>query len=92
MSGTDPELQGQVALVTGGGRGIGRNIALELAAAGARVAVAARSADEIGQTAEEIGGLAIECDVSDRAAVERMVEQVESTHGRLLSRQSAGRS
>ncbi|MGH3034938.1 MAG: SDR family NAD(P)-dependent oxidoreductase, partial [Gaiellaceae bacterium] len=59
------------------------NIALELAAAGARVAVAARSADEIGQTAEEIGGLAIECDVSDRESVERMVEQVESAYGRL---------
>jgi NAD(P)-dependent dehydrogenase (short-subunit alcohol dehydrogenase family) len=77
------ELEGQVALVTGGGRGIGRNVALELAAAGARVAVAARSVDEITQTAEEIGGLAIECDVSDRGAVERMVEQVESEYGRL---------
>jgi NAD(P)-dependent dehydrogenase (short-subunit alcohol dehydrogenase family) len=77
------ELQDQVALVTGGGRGIGRNVALELAAAGAKVAVAARSADEIRQTAEEVGGLAIECDVSDREAVERMVAQVESTCGRL---------
>ena len=77
------ELQDQVALVTGGGRGIGRSIALELAAAGAKVAVAARSADEIRQTAEEVGGLAVECDVSDREAVERMVEQVESTYGRL---------
>ena len=83
VSETDRELQDQVALVTGGGRGIGRNIALELAAAGARVAVAARSADEIGQTAAEVGGLAIECDVSDRAAVERMVEQVESEYGRI---------
>jgi NAD(P)-dependent dehydrogenase (short-subunit alcohol dehydrogenase family) len=77
------ELSGQVALVTGGGRGIGRNVALELAAAGATVAVAARSADEIRQTADEVGGLAIECDVSDRAAVERMVAQVESEYGRL---------
>jgi 3-oxoacyl-[acyl-carrier protein] reductase len=81
MSGNDGELQDQVVLVTGGGRGIGRNIALELAAAGAKVAVAARSADEIRQTAEEVGGLAIECDVSDREAVERTVEQVESTYG-----------
>jgi 3-oxoacyl-[acyl-carrier protein] reductase len=77
------ELSGQVALVTGGGRGIGRNVALELAAAGASVAVAARSADQIRQTAEEIGGLAIECDVSDREAVERMVAEVESEYGRL---------
>jgi len=77
------ELRGQVALITGGGRGIGRNIALELASAGARVAVAARSAGEIQQTADEIGGLAIECDVSDRASVERMVQQVEAEYGRL---------
>ncbi|MGH3115898.1 MAG: SDR family oxidoreductase, partial [Gaiellales bacterium] len=82
MSGNS-ELQDQVALVTGGGRGIGRSIALELAAAGAKVAVAARSADEIRETADEVGGFAIECDVSDREAVERMVEQVESTYGRI---------
>ena len=83
MSEVDSELHGQVALVTGGGRGIGRNIALELAAAGATVAVAARSADQINETADEIGGLAIECDVSDRDAVERMVAEVESAYGRL---------
>jgi 3-oxoacyl-[acyl-carrier protein] reductase len=83
VSESDRELQDHVALVTGGGRGIGRNIALELAAAGAKVAVAARSADEISQTAEEVGGLAIECDVSDRQAVERMVEQVEAEYGRI---------
>ena len=83
MSEMANELQGQVALVTGGGRGIGRNIALELAGAGATVAVAARSADQIKETADEIGGLAIECDVSDRNAVERMVAEVESAYGRL---------
>ena len=79
----DREPSGQVALVTGGGRGIGRNIALELAAAGASVVVAARSAGEITQTADEVGGLAVECDVSDRESVARMVEQVEAAHGRL---------
>jgi 3-oxoacyl-[acyl-carrier protein] reductase len=77
----DSDLQGQVALVTGGGRGIGRNIALELAAAGARVAVAARSRAEIGETAQKINGVAIECDVSDRVSVEHMVKLAESALG-----------
>jgi 3-oxoacyl-[acyl-carrier protein] reductase len=77
------ELEGRVALVTGGGRGIGRNIALELANAGARVAVAARTSEQVEQTAAEIGGLAIEADVSDRDSVERMVERAESELGPL---------
>ena len=74
------ELAGQVALITGGGRGIGRNIALELSRAGAEVVVAARSSDEIEETAAAVGGIAVQCDVSDREQVERMVEQVESTY------------
>jgi len=53
------ELEGQVALVTGGGRGIGRLIARELADAGMRVAVAARSSGQVEETAKEIGGLAV---------------------------------
>lgn len=62
-------LSGRTAVVTGGGRGIGRAIALELAGAGARVAVAARTAEEIGAVAREIGARggaarAIRCDVS----------------------------
>jgi NAD(P)-dependent dehydrogenase (short-subunit alcohol dehydrogenase family) len=77
------ELQGQVALVTGGGRGIGRRIALELADAGASVAVAARTAGEVEKTAAEAGGLAIECDVSDRGSVEAAVARVEAELGPL---------
>jgi NAD(P)-dependent dehydrogenase (short-subunit alcohol dehydrogenase family) len=78
---SEGELSGRVAVVTGGGRGIGRGIALELAAAGARVAVAARTAGQVEATAEEAGGLAVEVDVADRDSVERMVSRVESDLG-----------
>ncbi len=75
------DLTGQVALVTGGGRGIGAGIARELASAGARVAVAARTGDQVEEVAREIGGLALEVDVSDRSAVERMVAETERELG-----------
>jgi NAD(P)-dependent dehydrogenase (short-subunit alcohol dehydrogenase family) len=75
------ELAGQVALVTGGGRGIGAGIARELAAAGARVAVAARTRDELEDIARDAGGLAVVVDVSDRGSVEGMVDQVQSELG-----------
>jgi NAD(P)-dependent dehydrogenase (short-subunit alcohol dehydrogenase family) len=77
------ELEGQVALVTGGGRGIGAGIARELAAGGARVAVAARTHDETQQVAHEIGGLALELDVTDKTAVEQAVAQAEDELGPL---------
>ena len=64
-----------VALVTGGGRGIGANIARELADDGWSVVVAARTRDQIDAVAEEIGGRAIELDVSDRESVERGVAE-----------------
>ena len=75
------ELEGQVGLVTGGGRGIGRLIAQELATAGMKVAVAARSAEQVDATARQIGGLAVTADVSDPADVEAMVETVERELG-----------
>jgi 3-oxoacyl-[acyl-carrier protein] reductase len=74
-------LQGQVALVTGAGRGIGENIARELAAAGMSVAVVARTEQQVRATAEEIGGLAIVADVARQDDVERMVETVGSELG-----------
>ena len=75
------ELEGQVALVTGGGRGIGAGIARELAAAGARVAVAARTSEQVEEVAREIDGLALSVDVTDRAAVEEMVAAAEAELG-----------
>jgi 3-oxoacyl-[acyl-carrier protein] reductase len=67
------DLTGQVALITGGGRGIGANIARELASAGARVAVAARTQSQVEDVAREVDGLALEADVTNRGAVSRMV-------------------
>src|ERR671937_2965076 len=65
-----------VALVTGGGRGIGANIARELAAAGMRVAVSARSREQVDEVAREIGGVGIVADVSKEDDVRRMVDEV----------------
>ena len=62
-------------LVTGAGRGIGANIARELAGAGWHVTVTGRTAEEVGAVAEEIGGAAVVGDVSRRADVERMLAE-----------------
>jgi NAD(P)-dependent dehydrogenase (short-subunit alcohol dehydrogenase family) len=74
------QLTSQVAIVTGGGRGIGRVIAQELAKAGAKVVVAARSRDQLDETVALIqkqAGQAISfaVDVSDQQAVEQMVSE-----------------
>jgi 3-oxoacyl-[acyl-carrier protein] reductase len=76
-------LEGMVALVTGGGRGIGAGIARELASAGARVAVSARTRSQVEEVAQEIGGVALEADVSRREDVERMVAEAEHELGPL---------
>jgi 3-oxoacyl-[acyl-carrier protein] reductase len=77
------ELEGQVALVTGGGRGVGAGIARELAAAGARVAVAARTTAQVEEVARKIDGLPLELDVTDRGAVEHVVVETERQLGPL---------
>ena len=81
---TNGELSGQVALVTGGGRGIGAGIARQLADAGAKVAVAALTREQVDEVAREIDGLALELDVTDLAAVERAVDRTESELGPLV--------
>lgn len=70
------ELTGH-ALVTGGGRGIGANIARELAGAGMEVWVAARTAGQVEAVADEIGGHALVGDVSQQADVERWAQAAE---------------
>lgn len=70
-----------VALVTGGGRGIGASIARELADAGMRVAVTGRTPETIEAVAAEIGGLALVGDVSRAEDVERWVETTEGELG-----------
>ena len=68
-------LDGKTALVTGASRGIGRAIAVELAAAGASVVVGYRSGqDEAEEVAKEIGGRAVQADVSDAASALALVE------------------
>ena len=69
-------LAGKTALVTGGSRGIGRAIALELGRAGAAVVVGYRSgADEAESVASESGGRAVQADVSDPEQAKRLVEE-----------------
>ncbi len=68
-------LEGRLALVTGGSRGIGRAIAVELAQAGAQVVVGYRTgAEEAEQVAKEIGGRAVQADVSESEQAARLVE------------------
>jgi NAD(P)-dependent dehydrogenase (short-subunit alcohol dehydrogenase family) len=85
---SSPRLAGQVAVVTGAGRGIGRAIALAFAREGADVALAARSAAELGAVADEVKALgrrshAVPTDVRDEAAVNALVRQATGAFGRV---------
>jgi 3-oxoacyl-[acyl-carrier protein] reductase len=70
-----------VALVTGGGRGVGEYVARELAACGMRVAVTGRTGEQVEAVAADIGGLGLIGDVAQRPDVERWVERTESELG-----------
>ncbi|MFW5952111.1 MAG: 3-oxoacyl-[acyl-carrier-protein] reductase [Gemmatimonadota bacterium] len=79
-------LEGQVALVTGGSRGIGRVIAERLAREGARVVVTSRSEPSAAAVAEALPGsghVGAACDVADRGAVDALVKRVEGELGGL---------
>ena len=81
-------LAGTVAVVTGAGRGIGRAIAVAFAREGADVALAARSAAELGAVADEVKalgrrGLAVPTDVRDEAAVNALVRQATGAFGQV---------
>src|SRR3954454_17275735 len=80
------DLSDKTAIVTGASRGIGKAIALRLAAAGAKVACVARSADKLNEVTDEItraGGFSEvhPCDVTDSTAVSKLVEELAEKWG-----------
>lgn len=77
----DRALRGRLALVTGAGQGIGREIARAFAAAGARVIVADRNRDSGVTVADELGGFFVELDVTDSGAVRSAVDSLVADHG-----------
>lgn len=81
MQPMDLGLDGRVALVTGGSKGIGFGIAAGLAAEGARVAVASRDAGRVREAAERIGGHGVVFDSGDLDAVPGVVADVEAALG-----------
>lgn len=76
-------LDGKLAIVTGGGSGIGEATARVFADAGATVVVTGRRIEPLERVAQEIGGHAIACDVSDQAQVKAMFAKAQEIAGRI---------
>lgn len=76
-------LKDQVAIVTGGANGIGKGIASVLVKAGAQVVIADIDAETGARVATELGATFAALDVTDRAACQRVVDEVVARHGRL---------
>ena len=74
-------IQGQAALVTGGGSGLGAATARELARRGAKVALLDINQRGAETVAAEIGGLALRCDVADEASVQQAIADAAARHG-----------
>jgi 3-oxoacyl-[acyl-carrier protein] reductase len=74
-------LDGRVALVTGGGQGIGEAVCRRLAAAGARVGVLDRSAGGAGRVARDTGGVALVGDVTAEGDIDRVLAELERAAG-----------
>ncbi len=77
----DLGIEGRVALVTGGSKGIGRGIAAALAAEGARVAIASRSRERIDEAAAQTGARGYVFDSDDLDAVDPLIDAIESDLG-----------
>ncbi|WP_028465986.1 SDR family NAD(P)-dependent oxidoreductase [Nisaea denitrificans] len=75
------QVQGQAAIVTGGGSGLGAGTARALAAAGAKVAMFDVNEEGARKVAAEIGGIAVPCDVSDAASAEAAIAKARDAHG-----------
>ncbi len=84
----EADLRGQVALITGGSRGLGLELARRLADEGCRLAICARDEAELQRAGEELGQrgaevLAVRCNIADQDDVARMVAAVEANFGRI---------
>jgi NAD(P)-dependent dehydrogenase (short-subunit alcohol dehydrogenase family) len=75
------KVNGHAAIVTGGASGMGAETARALAAAGARVAVMDVNKEALADVAKDIGGLAVECDVTSADSAESAVAEAKAAHG-----------